>query len=94
VKSTALTHGTLLVLNPTYTPDPNGHAEVELFVQMNAFMYSVLEECVKTDAGMEIMQSYESTMDTQRAWSDLSHRYILISVAAASTAGIRTNYFE
>jgi hypothetical protein len=85
VKSTALTHGTMSVLNPTYSPNPNDRAEVELFVQMNAFMYSVLEECVKTDAGMEIMRSYESTMDAQHAWSDLNHRYINSAAARLAT---------
>jgi hypothetical protein len=85
VKSTALTHGTMSVLNPTYSPNPNNPAEVELFVQMNAFMYSVLEECVKTNAGMEIIRSYESTMDAQRAWSDLNHRYINSAAARLAT---------
>jgi hypothetical protein len=86
VKSTALTHGTMSVLNPTYAPNPNDRAEVELFLQMNAFMYSVLEECVKTDAGMEIIRSYESTMDAQRAWSDdLNHRYINSAAARLTT---------
>jgi hypothetical protein len=52
---------------------------------MNAFMYSVLEECVKTDAGMEIIRSYESTMDAQRAWSDLNHCYINSAAARLAT---------
>jgi hypothetical protein len=77
VRSTALTHGTLQVLNPAYLPNVNDQAEVDLFTQMNAFMYSAFEECVKTeDAGIEIVRSYQNSMDAQGTWSALSRRYL------------------
>jgi hypothetical protein len=76
VRSTALTHGTIQVLNSTYVPDPNDQAEVDLFMHMNALMYSVLEECVKTDAGVEIVRSYQDIMDAQGAWAALGRRYL------------------
>jgi hypothetical protein len=45
-------------------------------MHMNAFMYSVLEECVKTDAGVEIVRSYQDIMDAQGAWAALGRRYL------------------
>ena len=71
VESTAHTHGTFNVLDPTYVPNPADVDAVALFRAEKNFMYTVFEKTLKTDKGASLVRQFEVDRDAQGIWRDL-----------------------
>jgi hypothetical protein len=72
-------HHTISVLREAYVPQ--GAAEIELFAEMQIFMYAVMVEHLKTDKGRSVVRQFESTSDAQSIYCELK-RHALSSTAA------------
>jgi hypothetical protein len=77
--ATARTHHTSLVLRDDYVP--RNQSEVQVFLEMQAFMYSVFEVHLKTDKGKSLVSQYEETYDAQSIYRELA-KHALSSTAA------------
>ena len=72
METTADIHGTAMVLNVAFVPDPLDFEAVDLFAAQKRFMYAVFESKLKTDMGMSIVRLHEVDRDAQAVWRELS----------------------
>jgi hypothetical protein len=76
---TAYMHHTNKVLDEMYFPTSD--IEMAVFMEMQTFMYAVLEEHLKTDKGKLLVSQFESTRDAQSIYGELK-KHALSSTAA------------
>jgi hypothetical protein len=67
--ATAYTHHTQKVLDENYKP--KSAAERDLFDEMQYFMFSVLQEKLKSEKGRSLVNDYENTRDAQSVYAAL-----------------------
>jgi hypothetical protein len=77
--ATARMHHTHFVLDETYSP--NSEVEYAVFMEMQVFMYAVLEDHLKTGKGKSLVSQYEGTHDAQSIYRELK-KHALSSTAA------------
>ena len=77
--ATARMHQTHLVLDENYSP--TSEAEYAVFMEMQVFMYAVLEDHLKTGKGKSLVSQYEENHDAQSIYRELKN-YALNSTAA------------
>ena len=77
--ATARMHHTHLVLDETYSP--KSEVEYAVFMEMQVFMYAVLEDHLKTGKGKSLVSQYEGTHDAQSIYRELK-KHALSSTAA------------
>jgi hypothetical protein len=77
--ATAYMHHTHLVLNEKYVPrTPN---EIEVFQEIQTFMYAVMEEKLKSEKGKLLISAFEEKRDAQSVFCELK-KHALGSTAA------------
>jgi hypothetical protein len=72
VEATAAAHNTIEVLDFAFTPNLADPDDVALFAAKNQWMYSVLSAKLKTDTGMEIIQTMTLTVTPNSFGKNLS----------------------
>lgn len=82
-RATARTHVLQNILDHNYVPQTT--SEQELFLEQQAFMYSVLESVLLTDYGKTIVRKYEVLTDAQKIYEAL-----VIHMTSSSVATTRT----
>ena len=79
----AFMHHTHLVLDSEYVP--KAPDEVEVFHEMQTFMYAVLQAVLLTDKGKSLVSEHEATRDAQSIYRELK-RHALSSTSAQISA--------
>jgi hypothetical protein len=77
--ATAHMHHTHQVLDESYVP--RSETKVSVFKEQQTFMYTVLEEHLKTDKGKSLVSQFEATRDAQSIYKELK-KHALSSTAA------------
>jgi len=68
--ATVTAHGCELIMDPVYKP--TNQDELELFVEMQKFMYDVFIGTLKNSMGQHFVRAHEATGDAQAVWRDYS----------------------
>ena len=69
--ATVANHGCEVVMDPTY--QPTNQDELDLFNEIQKFMYDVFITTLKTSMGRHFVRVHESTGDAQAVWKDYSY---------------------
>ena len=69
----ARVQGVSNVLDQNYAPTTP--EEVELFDEMQKFMYAILDKNVLTDQGRAIVRAHEATYDAQKAYNEIKNHH-------------------
>jgi hypothetical protein len=87
--ATAHMHHTHVVLDESYVP--SNKVEKAVFTEIQAFMYAVLQEHLKTNKRHSLVSQYEKTRDAHRFFRDLV-KHALSSTAAQLSGDIMLQY--
>jgi hypothetical protein len=77
--ATASMHHTCLVLNEMYVPKSS--KKIEVFQEIQTFMYAVMEEKLKSEKDKLLTSEFEEKQDAQSVYRELK-KYALGSIAA------------
>jgi len=69
--ATVANHGCKAVMDPTY--QPTNQDELDLFNEMQKFMYDISITKLKTSMGQHFVHAHKSTGDAQAVWKDYSY---------------------